>query len=436
MGNMQRHSRLFSSFSRRDQCHHDKGEQYYLLSDDEKRAHQSCGTTRSTAARRVKFKQVCLKGKLYVARSWTKVPLLSILIFWIRRKNLILSLPDNVLVRIHEDLPIVDAVCLALTCKRLCSLFAATLKEKDFEFPRLLKLRNPLLCLNFSKITHNQLLLRLENLRWLYCGKCLKLHPKKEFDKDNRYWAPSLIRSCSRYAGIVDICPCAAWTIRDRDRAVKLLKSSSPSGTQFGPFVFESEGRPRLEHTCHLGSNEKYDADVAISIYIDTSNHLLVHAKYVLRLTPLYASILVEPLFSCPHFNLAGSSTSSPISDCPSCLATISREPITENNRTKVLFEVTRDLGSCESSDDSCWLKNCRLTGNKIWDATAQWLVKRALFTWFKNTDNRTKGPCHRNSERFMKVTIGLGHGYMASNNWTCKDACKEHMQELMTARW
>ncbi|CAG8428019.1 unnamed protein product [Penicillium salamii] len=386
MGNMEKHSRLFRSFFHRNQCHNDKGEQYYLLTDDEKEAHQSCGTTRSIAAHGVKLKQVCLKSKLYAARLWTKIPLLSSLFSWIRRKNLILSLPDDVLVKIHEELPIIDAVCLALTCKQLSNLFAATLKEKDFEFPR--------------------------------------------------YWAPSLIRSCSRYAGIVDICPCAAWTIRDRDRAVKLLKSSSPSGTQFGPFVFESEGRPRLEHTCHLGSNEKYDADVAISIYIDTSNYLLVHAKYVLRLTLLYASILVEPLFSCPHFNLAGSSTSSPISDCPSCLATISRESITENNRTKVLFEVTRDLGSCESSDDSCWLKNCRLTGNKIWDATAQWLVKRALFTWFKNTDNRTKGPCHRNSERFMKVTIGLGHGYMASNNWTCKDACKEHMQELMTARW
>lgn len=372
---MEKHSRLFQSFFHRNQCHHHQGEQYYLLAGDEKEAHHSCGTTQSAAARRIKFKQCCLKGKLYAARSWTKVPLLSSLVFWIRRKNLILSLPDTVLVKIHEELPIIDAVCLALTCKRLSKLFPATLKEKEFEFPRLLELRNPLLCLNYSKITRNQLLLRLENRRWLYCGQCLRLHPRKVFDKDNKYWAPSLIRSCSRYAGIVDICPCAAWTIRDRDRAVKLLKSTSPSGTQFGPFVFQSGSRPRLEHTCHLSSNEKYDADVAISIYINTKNHLLVHAKYVLSLTPTYIFIPLEPIFACPHFSLSEGTIICPASDCPSCLATISKETITENNKTKVLFEVTRDLGSCESTGDSCWLRNCRPTGCRIGESTLKWSV-------------------------------------------------------------
>ncbi|CAG8947593.1 unnamed protein product [Penicillium salamii] len=358
MGKMEKHSRLFQSFFHQNQCHHHNGEQYYLLTGDEKEAHHSYGIIWLAAARRIKFKQLCLKGKLYVARSWTKVPLLSSLVSWIARKNFILSLPDTVLVKIHEELPVIDAVCLVLTCKRLSNLFPATLKEKDFEFPRLLKLHNPLLCLNYGDITRNQLLLRLENRRWLYCGQCLRLHPKEVFDRENRYWAPSLIRSCSRYAGIVDICPCAAWTIGDRDRAVKLLKSTSPSGTQFGPFVFQSESRPSLEHTRYLGSNEKYDADVAISIYIDDSNRLLVQAKYVLSLANI--SIPIEPLFSCPHFSLSGSSITCPVSDCPSCLATISKETITENNKTKVLFEVTRNLGSCDSTDDSCWLRNCR----------------------------------------------------------------------------
>ncbi|CAG7965150.1 unnamed protein product [Penicillium salamii] len=413
MGNMEKDSRLFQSFFHRNQCHHHKGEQYYLLAGDEKEAHHSCGTTQSAAARRIKFKQCCLKGKLYVARSWTKVPLLSSLVFWIRRKNLILSLPDTVLVKIHEELPIIDAVCLALTCKRLSKLFTATLKEKDFEFPRLLELRNPLLCLNYSRITRNQLLLRLENRRWLYCGQCLRLHPRKVFDRENKYWAPSLIRSCSRYAGIVDICPCAAWTIRDRDRAVKLLKSTSPSGTQFGPFLFQSGSRPSLEHTCHLSSNEEYDADVAISIYIDPSNHLLVHAKYVLRLTPAYISI--EPLLFCPHFSLSGSSIICPVSYCPSCFAAISN---TENNKTNVLFEVTRDFGSCESTDDSCWLRNCRPTGHKLRESTVQC------------TNNITKGPSyHRNSVR--KITVGIGHVTMNMNNWICKDSCRQHMKEL-----
>lgn len=135
----------------------------------------------------------------------------------------ILSLDKRILQKIYQHLSLVDQVCLSLSCKDHFDLFRTIGKHKYLEFPRLLRIRNPILCVNSPY--GNQLLRRLENRRWAYCGECLnKLHPRKEFKRRSLRQA-ALERCCTSYAGIVDLCPCISLTIRGRHKLIKILRS-------------------------------------------------------------------------------------------------------------------------------------------------------------------------------------------------------------------
>lgn len=125
---------------------------------------------------------------------------------------------ERILELIFQNLSLIDQVCLSLTCKKFFGLFGTIAKHQDFQFPRLLRIRNPILCVNSTTINvpRNELLLRLENRRWAYCANCLKLHPRKEFAR-HLLRKSALERSCTYYAGIVDLCPCISLTIRDQD---------------------------------------------------------------------------------------------------------------------------------------------------------------------------------------------------------------------------
>jgi hypothetical protein len=94
--------------------------------------------------------------------------------------------------------PHLDAMS-SLSCKELFGLFGTIVKHKDLEFSRLLRIRNPILCMNSQDVLRNQLLLRLENCRWAYCAKCLKLklHPWKELTRHQGLLRKSALkRSC------------------------------------------------------------------------------------------------------------------------------------------------------------------------------------------------------------------------------------------------
>lgn len=119
----------------------------------------------------------------------------------------ITSLNDSLLTEIYQYPPLVDKVCLSLTCKKLFQLFGAVSKDSQFAFPRLLYIRVPILCINSKDVSRNQLLVQLENRRWAYCGDCLKLHPREVFTT-SALRGPSMQRQCSRFAGTVDLCAC------------------------------------------------------------------------------------------------------------------------------------------------------------------------------------------------------------------------------------
>jgi hypothetical protein len=229
-------------------------------------------------------------------------------IFWkkVPKYSTILCLHESILQKIYQHLSLVDQVCLSLSCKALFGLSGTIVKHKDLEFPRLLRIRNPILCVNSQDVLRNQLLLRLENRRWAYCAKCLKLHPRKQFTR-NLLRQPALERSCTYYAGIADLCPCISLTIRGRDQLIKILKSpAKPAKTKYGPFEydFDDRGQPSLGHYCLFSTRSGYDVRVALVLFIKETGQLCVAARHTISFSSSDAHLTAEPTFACPHQDL------------------------------------------------------------------------------------------------------------------------------------
>lgn len=314
---------------------------------------------------------------------WKKVPEYSSIIF----------LDERVLQKIYQHLSLVDQVCLSLSCKELFGLSGTIVKHKDLEFPRLLRIRNPILCVNSQDVLRNQLLLRLENHRWAYCAKCLKLHPRTEFTR-HLLRQSAQERSCTYYAGIADICPCISLTIRGRDQLVKILKSpAKPAKTKFGPleYDFDDGGRPGLGHVCLFSTRSGYDVRVALVLFVKETGQLCVAARHTISFSSSDAHLTAEPTFACPHQDLislvpGNQAAKDPhmyqtlISSkfhrdllslvpgkvvskaCPMCQTLITKYALSED-MNQAIFWVVRNLGSCEWPADRPWLDQCRLTG-------------------------------------------------------------------------
>ena len=315
-------------------------------------------------------------------------------IFWkkVPKYSTILCLDERILQKIYQHLSLVDQVSLSLSCKELFGLFGTIVKHKDLEFPRLLRIRNPILCVNSQDVLRNQLLLRLENRRWAYCARCLKLHPRKEFTR-HLLRQSALERPCTYYAGIADLCPCISLTIRGRDQLVKILKLPTKPGTEYGPFEydFDDEGRPGLGHTCLFSTRSGYDVRVALVLSIKETGQLCVAARHTISFTSSDAHLTAEPTFACPHQDLLSLIprnqavdyyhmyktlfSSKPHLDilslvprqmvskaCPTC-PTLIKKYASSEDINRAVFWVVRNLGSCEWPADRPWLDQCRLTG-------------------------------------------------------------------------
>jgi hypothetical protein len=144
---------------------------------------------------------------------------------------------------------------------------------------------------------------------------------------------------------------------------VKLLKSPTPtalSQAPIGPFEFGHTGGPHVSHSCSLVDTPNNNARVEMRIYIDKFDHLVIHARYTMSFSTLPA------IFCCPHENLTSPTyLNSGNQICAQCWTSIYRDPITKGLESAV-FDVKRDLDSCEWPADSRWLSNCRLTRDEF----------------------------------------------------------------------
>lgn len=325
-----------------------------------------------------------------------KMPLRSLHLFWkkVPKYPAILCLDERILQKIYQHLSLVNQVCLSLSCKELYGLFGTIVKHKDLEFPRLLRIRNPIVCVNSQDVLRNQLLLRLENRRWAYCARCLKLHPRKEFTR-HLLRQSALERSCTYYAGIADLCPCISLTIRGRDQLVKILKQSAkPAKTRYGPFVYEVDdrGQPSLGHVCEFSTRSGYVMRVAlVLVIIKETGQLCAAARHTITFSFPDAHFTAEPTFACPHQDLLSLVpenqaaedphmhqtliSSKPHQDilsfvpgklvskaCVACPTLITKYALSED-KNLAAFWVVRNLGSCKWPVDRPWFDQCRLTG-------------------------------------------------------------------------
>ncbi|CAG7940473.1 unnamed protein product [Penicillium nalgiovense] len=290
---------------------------------------------------------------------WKKVP----------KYSAILCLDERILQKICQHLSLVDQVCLSLSCKELYRLFGTIVKHKDLEFPRLLRIRNLILCVNSQDVLRNQLLLRLENRRWGYCAKCLKLHPREEFTR-HLLRQSALERSCTYYAGIADLCPCISLTIRGRDQLVQILKPpAKPAKTKYGPFEydFDDRGQPGLGHVCEFSTRSGYVVRVALVLVIKDTGQLCVAARHTTRFSYSDAHLTAEPIFilisSKPHQDILSFVPGRLASKaCRKCPTLIKKYPLSED-KNQAAFWVVRNLGICKWPADRPWFDQCRLTG-------------------------------------------------------------------------
>lgn len=286
-----------------------------------------------------------------------------------REDPAILRLDDRVVDRIHEHLSLVDRACLSLCCKRFFDLYGTVVKHKAFTFPRLLRIRVPLMVGN-QALPRNQLLLRLENRRWACCWGCLKLHPRTEFPWISHLHRP-LDRSCAAYAGIVDLCPCISLTLRGRERLINFLKSSPKPETKYGHFLytFTRSGRPCLTHLCTYRYLDTHcDMDVWVSLSIDGAGQLETATQYTLQFPSPHTYIKADPVFVCPHqdllsqknwdWNYVGIDRT-----CVYCRTTFSTS---SEGRSNPVFWAVRNLGLCKWGGDITWYNQCRLPGTPM----------------------------------------------------------------------
>lgn len=136
----------------------------------------------------------------------------------------IYCLDDSLLTPIYQYLPLVDQVCMALSCKRFLSCYKVVAKDSSMLPPQPTENHLPLSYVNSQDKLRVRLLVRLENLQWAYCAECLSLKSRKLFTPDALN-ASALERHCSRYDGVIQLCPCLHLTRRDRNNVRLLLRS-------------------------------------------------------------------------------------------------------------------------------------------------------------------------------------------------------------------
>lgn len=133
------------------------------------------------------------------------------------------------------------------------------------------------------------LLIQLENWRWLCCGQCQKLHPRKEFSGLREEYLLGLEpsspwdRKCSTWAGILDLCPCIAMTLRDRKHIVEHLSGTRDRHKPIMNFMrtgllrdsLNDKGERCLSHTCPAYKSVQLEITLSIA-----ESGLISCAKY------------------------------------------------------------------------------------------------------------------------------------------------------------
>lgn len=302
------------------------------------------------------------------------------------RKCYILDLPFVILEYTFTYLPLPSKVCLALTCKGLHELFGSVLEAKELRFPLLFQKKG-----YFTTEEYHQrmtLLIQLENRRWVCCARCQRLHPRKEF-WESRDWLDFFLllektspwsRTCTRYAGILDLCPCIAMTLRDRKHIVEYLSGTRKRHKSVLNSIrkgllqdsLNEKGELCLSHTCPACP----PVQVKFTLSITKSGQLTSCARYEASLSASSQPTL-DSIPVCCYRTLSSLFYHSPADICDICHARVLPLPSPAASSNSRAVEVMRFLGRETWSADSKssagsgelerqWRKQCRRESSYI----------------------------------------------------------------------
>lgn len=204
----------------------------------------------------------------------------------VKNKTLIFHLPIEIFDRVFSHLPSSSKACLALSCKGLYQVYRSVLADEELRFPRL-SLNEGLYIK--TKVYHQRmnLLIQLEDKSWACCGRCEMLHRREVFPSCKIQSYPPDKRACSPWAGILDLCPCIALAIRDREKIVEYLSETETAridsglrcvGKGFFEDSFDKKSKPSLSHKCRAYYSS---VGVIFMLSLPESGHLLVNSRYV-----------------------------------------------------------------------------------------------------------------------------------------------------------
>jgi hypothetical protein len=236
------------------------------------------------------------------------------------------ELPLDIFVLITPHLPVVTKACLALSCKAFYGLLRSALDDKSLSWPRFLASPSPCREASFGSapyLPRNQLLLKLEDDRWLYCFSCLKLHPHGHFPRGASRIPPAE-RSCIKlpFGGIVDVCACLALTHSHGARLAEWVETGRPGDGLHQKVQREFElkvlkdNRRVLVHECSVTCQPDVVVALTATVTLNANSHLVVKTRYgvswskpckdlehdrVFYFRPYQAPRNTAPIALCPH---------------------------------------------------------------------------------------------------------------------------------------
>ncbi|KAJ0414564.1 hypothetical protein BJY00DRAFT_21564 [Aspergillus carlsbadensis] len=196
----------------------------------------------------------------------------------------LLELPVDILHLVFELLPLSSQACLALSCKPLCRLFGHVLADESLAWPKQPITIWDSMIYNDPDFPRNQLVLLLEDGYWVYCSRCLKLHPRSRFASSRRS-AEVQYRGCKYWAGVLDLCPCVALTFYDKVRLEECLRKGTmnpdlPPSIRHA-FRLSTYQRQRcLLHECAM-----YDYE---SMFINLKTRIILQGRHRIELKSTY----------------------------------------------------------------------------------------------------------------------------------------------------
>lgn len=143
------------------------------------------------------------------------------------KANTFLNVPPEIVDEVFALLPGADQICFSLSCRYAFACFQIFLERHGIRAAEILP-RSQRPIINSTRSARSELLLRLQNSRWVYCSQCWSLHRYSVWHALQSNWklyqrpcTPTcdVARSgkCSLpYAGEVDICPCSRLTFHQR----------------------------------------------------------------------------------------------------------------------------------------------------------------------------------------------------------------------------